>query len=171
MSMSDQITSSPACWPILEFVRPEHTGIEIGSYKGTSSKLFLNRCNYMYFIDPCVDYPESSRHDVVASYEEFLKIMEAYEPRFTFITAFSAEAVELVPVVDFVFVDGEHSYPYVKQDVELYWPKIRPGGFMCGHDYTWIDDGGPKRAVDEFFEKKQLPVENHSGCWLVKNHE
>jgi hypothetical protein len=167
MNMSDQITQSPACLPILQFVRPEHYGVEIGVFKGTSSRLFLNRCSFMYFIDPCIDYPESSNHDIFVTAKEFLKLMEAYEPRFSFIKAFSVDAAYLVPFVDFVFVDGEHKYEFVKQDVELYWPKVRAGGFMCGHDYSPDNTAGVNRAVNEFFAALHLPVENHSGCWFV----
>lgn len=36
--------------------------------------------------------------------------------------------------VDLVFVDGLHTAPQVTRDVQNYWPKLRAGGIMCGHD-------------------------------------
>jgi len=54
--------------------------------------------------------------------------------------------------LDFVYVDGNHRYEFVKADLETYAPKVRPGGFLAGDDYSvagWWEDG-VTRAVDEF---------------------
>ena len=56
--------------------------------------------------------------------------------------------------LDFVFIDAEHTYESVKWDLELWYPKVRPGGLIAGHDYL-AEEGLPwhrevKRAVDEF---------------------
>ena len=60
--------------------------------------------------------------------------------------------------LDFVFIDGEHSYEAVKADVRAWWPKIRNGGFLIGHDYNPKRFPGVCRAVDEFAESKQAPI-------------
>ena len=39
--------------------------------------------------------------------------------------------------LDFVYVDGDHSYEGVKRDLDDYYPKIKPGGLFCGHDYYY----------------------------------
>jgi len=58
--------------------------------------------------------------------------------------------------LDFVFIDAEHTYESVKWDLELWCPKVRPGGLIAGHDYMaekelpWHRE--VKRAVDEFVE-------------------
>ncbi|CAJ1935749.1 unnamed protein product [Cylindrotheca closterium] len=36
---------------------------------------------------------------------------------------------------DFIYLDGDHSYAGVKQEMFYYWPKVRNGGMMAGHDY------------------------------------
>jgi Methyltransferase domain len=54
--------------------------------------------------------------------------------------------------VDWVYIDGNHLYEYVKIDLELSSQKVRTGGMITGDDYRdggWWD-GGVKRAVDEF---------------------
>jgi hypothetical protein len=38
--------------------------------------------------------------------------------------------------VDLLFIDGGHEYSCVKKDIELGWEKIKPGGYICGDDYT-----------------------------------
>lgn len=53
---------------------------------------------------------------------------------------------------DWVYIDGNHLYEFVKQDLELYYPKVKSGGYIAGDDYGgkgWWDNGVQK-AVDEF---------------------
>jgi hypothetical protein len=57
----------------------------------------------------------------------------------------SLEAVKHVPDLDFVFIDADHSYPAVKADIAAWKPKVKVGGWLCGHDY---DLRAVKRAVD-----------------------
>lgn len=49
----------------------------------------------------------------------------------------TADAAPLVPDswADFVFIDAGHSYEAVRQDIALWAPKVRPGGWFGGHDY------------------------------------
>jgi hypothetical protein len=57
---------------------------------------------------------------------------------------------------DWIYVDGNHLYEFVKQDLELYYPKIKPGGYITGDDYGvrgWWENG-VQRAVDEFVSRK-----------------
>ena len=53
---------------------------------------------------------------------------------------------------DWIYIDGNHLYDFVKQDLELYYPKVKPGGFLTGDDYgakgRWGD--GVERAVADF---------------------
>jgi hypothetical protein len=57
---------------------------------------------------------------------------------------------------DWIYIDGNHLYEFVKQDLEMYYPKIKPGGFMTGDDYGsqgWWNNGVQK-AVDEFVSQR-----------------
>src|SRR3970282_2127680 len=36
---------------------------------------------------------------------------------------------------DLAFIDANHSLPFVQKDIAAYWPKVRPGGWLAGHDY------------------------------------
>jgi hypothetical protein len=42
-------------------------------------------------------------------------------------------------VLDFAYLDGAHEYPAVVQDIGLWWPLIKSGGILAGHDY--VPDG------------------------------
>lgn len=52
--------------------------------------------------------------------------------------------------LDMVFLDGDHSYEAVRDDIAAWSPLLRAGGLLCGHDYAprWE---GVRRAVDEAF--------------------
>jgi acetolactate synthase small subunit len=57
---------------------------------------------------------------------------------------------------DWIYIDGNHLYEFVKQDLEHYYPKVKDGGYIAGDDYGnkgWWDNG-IQRAVDEFLSKK-----------------
>eukprot|EP00913_Durusdinium_trenchii_P028263 g26492.t2 len=70
----------------------------------------------------------------------------------------SNEAAErFVGFVDFVFVDGSHAYEDVFLDLRVWWPKVRPGGVMAGHDYN-APNPGVVAAVNEFTDLMNLSL-------------
>jgi hypothetical protein len=54
--------------------------------------------------------------------------------------------------LDFVFIDADHSYEGCRDDIAAWYSKVRPHGFIGGHDYANYDfpQFGVQRAVDEF---------------------
>jgi hypothetical protein len=53
---------------------------------------------------------------------------------------------------DWVYIDGNHLYEFVKRDLHAFRSRVKDGGFLAGDDYGvtgWWDDG-VTRAVDEF---------------------
>ena len=73
----------------------------------------------------------------------------------------SADALRALPdaYLDWIYIDGNHLYEYVKEDLELALRKVRPGGAITGDDYReggWWQ-GGVKKAVDEIVQRE--PVE------------
>lgn len=65
--------------------------------------------------------------------------------------------------VDMAFIDAAHDYESVRDDIEAWWPIVRSGGWLTGHDYRHTDKrfdfSGVDRAVDEFAARVGLPVE------------
>jgi predicted O-methyltransferase YrrM len=55
--------------------------------------------------------------------------------------------------VDFVFIDGDHRFEYVVEDIKLAERLVKPGGMIAGHDYTHQDWPGVKKAVDLAYNK------------------
>jgi hypothetical protein len=64
--------------------------------------------------------------------------------------------------LDWVYIDGDHSYEGVSADLEAYFAAVKPGGLMAGDDYghegSWFEDG-VKRAVDEFAGRRGAGLE------------
>jgi len=69
--------------------------------------------------------------------------------------------------IDFIYIDGEHTYEGVRNDLDLYSRKVKADGVIAGHDYVdgW---GGVVKAVNEFF---QVPPHEtfKDGSWLYFN--
>jgi hypothetical protein len=53
---------------------------------------------------------------------------------------------------DFIYIDACHIYESVKADLEMFLPKLKNEGLMCGHDYFNYSNFGVIKAVDEFCE-------------------
>jgi hypothetical protein len=70
--------------------------------------------------------------------------------------------------VDFVFLDGDHGYEPLKCDLAAWFPKVKPGGVLAGHDYVNDDFPGVRQAADEFFAARQLPLQVKGTSFVVR---
>jgi predicted O-methyltransferase YrrM len=57
--------------------------------------------------------------------------------------------------LDFVFIDAKHTYDCVKADIEAWRGKVKPGGIICGHDFSQAYKG-LILAVTEAFESWEV---------------
>jgi Methyltransferase domain len=62
---------------------------------------------------------------------------------------------ELDVKADLVFVDANHTYPFVKQDIAMWRPYVKPGAVMAGHDHT-TEFPGVVQAVAEAFPGRTI---------------
>ena len=56
--------------------------------------------------------------------------------------------------IDIIFIDGDHTYEAVRNDIYFYWEKIKENSTLCGDDYDGFE--GVRIAVDEFANKNNL---------------
>lgn len=68
-------------------------------------------------------------------------------------------------LIEFVFIDADHSYDAVRRDIAAWLSKIRPGGVIGGHDYCKNSFPGVVQAVDEAFGDR-VKFSVHT-CWEV----
>jgi len=75
-----------------------------------------------------------------------------------------AAALEEDNSLSLVFIDADHTYEGCKKDIELWWPKLKKGGVMLGHDYGPHFEG-VVRAVDERFGSPDDLSEGEYAIW------
>jgi predicted O-methyltransferase YrrM len=121
--------------------------IEIGSYAGESTEIFSKHFKNIITIDPFMN--DYDKNDLTCQYMEltkvydvFLKVINKYG-NISHIKKPSDEAIfNLKDIkVDFVYIDGLHTYEQVKKDIVNYLPLINKGGFIGGHDYHEVWQG------------------------------
>jgi len=159
--------------PMLQYVKDDNdnreiTGVEIGVATGKNALNMLQNLDIdkLYLIDSYSFHPKKySQHPFIIAKRNLKK----YTDRIVWVRRRSEDAVDKIPVgIDFVYIDGNHRYKYVKLDIELYYPKIRTGGVIGGHDYV-ADYSGVVKAVQEFAGKHNLQLQSReTDWWLVK---
>ena len=142
-------------------------GAEVGVWRGDFSAQILERArpSKLYLIDPWVRqlddvhkhavYGIESDHDVDAIYQSVASRFseEVRLGQVSILRTFSAEALQRFPdnYFDFVYIDGDHDYRSVRQDCFVAFDKVKPGGLICGDDYT--TDGWWGRGVVHAFHE------------------
>lgn len=154
---------------VLDKIKQDAVCAEIGVLKGDYANLIsLQPILKLYLIDPWISIPDVPHRwhalpqDVIDEYK-----FEVYE-RFA-----KNESVEIVEkystdaVLDFesdyfdwIYLDANHTYSFVIEDLKNWWSKLKSGGYICGNAY--IDnpiarnvlDFGVIPAVDDFLEEK-----------------
>lgn len=142
-----------------------HEGVEVGVCQGWFSANLLGLWpGHLHCVDawaPMKGYEESYDHE--ANLALTLTRLAEYEGRYQIHRKASLEAAQDFPdaSLDFVYLDANHAYEAVRDDIHAWWPKVKPGGMLAGDDYgvieeQWVDFGhgrvrfGVKRAVDEW---------------------
>lgn len=89
----------------------------------------------------------------------------------------SQQAVAYVPQCDFIFIDANHATPHVLADCLNYWPKIKPGGILAGHDWdaTQVRTGVHQFLATHGIPESKLSIMFHTNTppvwWLRKEEE
>lgn len=149
---------------------------EIGVYKGNFSHEILDiaQPKKLHLIDPWKyrdknEYKNALFGGVAGSQDSMNKIFEEVKDKFNqeiekgrveIHRGASQNVYKKFPedYFDWIYIDGNHKYKYVKKDLELYLPKIKTGGYITGDDYRKFGwwNGGIKRAVKEFSRRESI---------------
>jgi SAM-dependent methyltransferase len=99
-------------------------------------------------------------------YNLFLKNIEPVKDYVTPIRESSLNASRLFEdnSLDFVFIDAAHDYQSVKNDILNWYPKVKKGGIIAGHDYgTWNE---VTQAVDDWSREYDKQLQSGECCWV-----
>ncbi|MCK4686636.1 MAG: class I SAM-dependent methyltransferase [Candidatus Lokiarchaeota archaeon] len=126
-------------------------GAEIGVFEGSYTKVLLERIPELALIgvdlwEPYKGYKDFKSNTIIEAYNKALKNVKGYNCQL--IKGRSNEVVKNIPdeSLDFVFIDGNHAYEYVVEDIALWSKKVRKGGIIYGHDF---DDYSNSRRYNE----------------------
>ena len=160
-------------------------GCEIGVWEGGTSEYLLTHFPFMslYMIDSWqVETVQMNVNDQAVV--DTAKQMAINRTRFAFarrsiIHKTSIEAAKLFSDggLCFVFIDADHRYEAVRDDLNAWWPKVRKGGILLGDNYNdrretngpSIRRWGVKRAVDEFAEENGWAFDTYpTKLWSIQ---
>jgi len=163
---------------------------EIGVWKGDFSQRILDSTNpsKLHLIDPWAfqpDFPYRWYGGIRAgSQKEMDAVFEGARERFSgrtevkFHREYSDKAALEFPdhYFDWVYIDGNHDYEFVKKDLEAFLPKVKEGGFLTGDDYTLpsADDSQfipVKEAVSEFVRENSVKFLKLFGAQFIIRKE
>jgi Methyltransferase domain len=174
-------------------------GAEVGVQMGHNAKSILDNwktCQSFALIDVWAqqenykDPANRGNNHQQAMFEQTQTRLEQYKDITTYYRMLSTEAAKQIPdnSLDFIYIDARHDYCGVKEDLEAYWPKMRPGAIIAGHDFLdhnevkeaspeqdWticqdgsVHLGAVRGAVEEFAEQHGLALSAtyRDGTWL-----
>lgn len=142
--------------------------VEIGAFKGKSTCFIAegirsNNCKF-YTIDTWFNDGgrKEDRQDV---FDDFLKNIEPYKDKIKPLRGYSYEIRKTwldERRIDFLWIDGDHSYEGVKKDIQDWLPLLKRNHVVCFHDYR--DAPGVKKAVDEIAADGTIRFIKTEGC-------
>jgi hypothetical protein len=144
----------------------ESTGIEIGTHKGTSARSMLTCPNVkkIFLVDPYKAFPKdvydgSQKQSLFdRRMKRAAKKLSGFESkRYEFVRKTSEEAAKVInEKLNFAYIDGNHKYEFVKDDITWWFKKLKPGGICLGDDWVERNDTrvGPLRY--QYYELKGL---------------
>lgn len=160
----------------IESLIKEHnwtTGAELGVQEGRTYLHLLESCSDLILTGVDLWSPNIARKTRAKNLDEFndsinyeyfqnlKKKTKKYGERAILHRMFTLEAAKIIDnnSLDFIFVDADHNYEGVYNDIKSWLPKIKDDGWILGHDINWPS---VKKAVDELIPGYIIGLDN---CW------
>ena len=146
-------------------------GVEVGvAWAGYSRQILSQwKGRKLWLVDPHEDYPDYKEDTTLMQLDLYPEgvwrwIISEQPNRAALIPFHSIQAAPLFrsESLDFVYIDGNHSYKHTMLDLDAWHSKVKPGGIVAGHDYlNKLDEGWHcevKRAVDDWIKEPQIDL-------------
>ncbi len=149
---------------------------EIGSWKGMSTAVMAKTVadfhGKVFAIDHwkgsegVPEHQQSKTSDMLSVFRYNMKALNLSNYIFPLVmTSEIASSIYQDNSLDMVFIDADHRYKYIKQDIELWLPKVKSRGIIAGHDcegrYTTF--GKFRRVVDAHLDEDVIVGICHAG--------
>lgn len=157
---------------LLSKIEDDGIFVECGAWLGKSSSYLCDKAGdriKVFIIDSWLGsenelgttHKLATKQDI---YSIFLENMG--ERKFIPIRKLSTEAVLDFQdnTCDAIFIDMNHTYEHVLQDISIWLPKVKSGGYLAGHDYDSNGWPGVVKAVNEKFLPHELII--IGDCWI-----
>ena len=140
-------------------------GLEVGIWEGEFTERFCKEGIKMYGIDPWIARGRQSQTQQNDRCDRAIARLTPYDCEVIRKTSMEAVKDFADNSLDFVYIDGDHRYRFVIEDIREWSKKVRSGGVISGHDYACTDpaiNALPERyrkheevakAVDLFIEE------------------
>jgi len=147
-------------------------GVEIGVDKGLHAKNILETLNvqWLLLVDPYLPY--KTRGGEVGTADNYktarYNLRNFLNVRWLIRT--SKDAFPKIPWgLDFVYLDGDHSYEVVKWEIEAYFQKVKRGGVLGGHNFSLYHNGVARAASEFVHGRKDISCfSERQDWWIVK---
>jgi predicted O-methyltransferase YrrM len=153
--------------------------VEVGSWTGHSTSVLaesvMSHGGHVYAVDHWRGNEGVVHHGIAEKVDMFhvfkhnmmvLGVWSAINP----LVMSSRDAVNIFAdgILDLVFIDADHRYDYIKEDIALWLPKIKAGGILCGHDSEGYYSKYPeetKQLIDNHINEDYV---SHMHCGIIK---
>lgn len=167
-------------WEIISTLPTDATIVEIGTFRAKSAAVILLAClkssKRVYTVDPFVDYKHhtgimaSERFQVNfgALYENTRRSLEGLPVTLLHCTSERAAREWHEDLVDFLWIDGNHAEDAVYRDLVSWFPLVKEGGILSGHDWSVRS---VRAAVRAFLRDKPYELEVENNNWWFRKGE
>ena len=137
-------------------------GVEIGTKAGRNAE---HICMSMpgvdlAVVDPWIGYGDDRRYQDPEKHEGFYqdacKRLEPYKVKVVRAKSMDAVGDFALESLDFVYIDGNHCFDYVMEDLIAWNRRVKPGGIVSGHDYYKFKKGGVVDAVNSYVKSNKI---------------
>lgn len=130
--------------------------LEIGTFHGIIATMIARKFPQKQI--NCVDLFKKAYGTEAGDEKIWYKNVKKYKLKN--IRLYKGDSRKIVPKLrnkyGFIFVDGNHSYPAVKEDLKNCWRKLNEDGVLAFHDYKLTDQA--TKAIEEFRKEKKLKI-------------